>query len=147
MRLHQTACSNNHTTLPQFLPPDGGNAPWQTPIGAPPQGWVQNVSTGTGGLGPNHIIYLIMQGIIHSTQMALSDAGTQADVDIVTNLYQEEWWLKWLATEDPAAVWQKQWYPHNYMVRLKQSGVAQAVSAATACTRSRCIRVASSSMC
>jgi hypothetical protein len=30
---------NNHTSLSTFLPPDGGNAPYQTPVGAPPPGW------------------------------------------------------------------------------------------------------------
>ena len=87
---------NNHTLLPQFLPPDGGNAPWQTPYGPPPPGWNGVNSSGYGTAG-DHTIYLIVQGLIHNTRMALSDAGTQADVDLISTLYEEPWWLDMLA--------------------------------------------------
>jgi hypothetical protein len=39
-----------------------------------------------------------LQGIIHNTRMALSGMGRQADVDLVTNLYEEVWWLDFLAS-------------------------------------------------
>lgn len=41
-----------------------------------------------------------VQGIIHSTRLALSPVGTQADVDLVRNLYEEPWWLQALADKD-----------------------------------------------
>jgi hypothetical protein len=105
---------NNHTLLPVFLPPDGGNPPWQTPAGPPPANW--NPYNRTGDPGTGHKVYLIKQGIIHNTQMALSPLGQQQDVDLVLNLYQEDWWLAFLASGDPASIWRRQWYSHNYEV-------------------------------
>ena len=32
--------------------------------------------------------------MIKHTLMALSEAGTQADVDIIRDHYQEDWWLQ-----------------------------------------------------
>ena len=66
------------------------------------------------GANTGHQIYLISQGIIHHTLMALSELGRQRDVDVVRTLYQEDEWLAGLAKEDVAAIWQKRWFPHNY---------------------------------
>jgi len=38
---------NNHTLIPTFLPPDGGNWPWQTPLGPSPPGFGNKSSSGT----------------------------------------------------------------------------------------------------
>ena len=99
---------NNATYLPLFLPPDGGPSPARYP-----EGYKPGVSTGalpTSG----HLIYLIYQGMIHSTQMALSRLGTQADVDLVASLYEEPWWLEELARGNTTAVWARVPWPHNY---------------------------------
>jgi hypothetical protein len=106
---------NNHTLLPTFLPPDGGTPPYQTPAGPPPPMW-DGVNRSGFGNQTGHTIYLIKQGIIHNTQMALSAVGTQADVDLVKRVYQENWWLEFLASGDSASIWQRQWFSHNYEV-------------------------------
>lgn len=106
---------NNHTLLPTFLPPDGGNPPYQTPAGPPPPNFNGVNRTGNGA-ETGHNIYLIKQGIIHNTQMALSPLGQQQDVDLVANLYEEDWWLQFLSSGDPASVWRRQWFSHNYEV-------------------------------
>jgi hypothetical protein len=59
---------NNHSLLPTFLPPDGGNWPWQVPAGPFPPG-INNVSSFTGSTMTGHTIYLIVQGLIHNTRM------------------------------------------------------------------------------
>ena len=100
---------NNHTLIPTFLPPDGGNWPWQLPLGPAPPGFVNKTASG-GGTLTGHTIYLIVQGIIHNTRMALSPAGTQADIDLVKNLYGEPWWLQALAARDLTVIGEKQWY-------------------------------------
>lgn len=48
--------------------------------------------------------------------MALSPAGTQADIDVAVKLYAEDAWLEQLAAGDPAAIWRKQWFSHNYEI-------------------------------
>ena len=106
---------NNHTLIPTFLPPDGGNWPWQTPLGPSPPGFVNKSASG-GGTLTGHTVYLIVQGIIHNTRMALSPVGTQADVDLVKNLYGEPWWLQALAARDLTVVGEKQWFSHNYQL-------------------------------
>ena len=106
---------NNHTLIPTFLPPDGGNWPWQLPLGPSPPGFVNKTASGSGTL-TGHTVYLIVQGIIHNTRMALSPVGTQADVDLVTKLYGEPWWLAALAARDLTVVGEKQWFSHNYQL-------------------------------
>ena len=106
---------NNHTLIPTFLPPDGGNWPWQAPLGPAPPGFVNHTTSGSGTM-TGHTVYLIVQGIIHNTLMALSPVGTQADVDLVRSLYGEPWWLEALAARDLTVVGDKQWYAHNYQL-------------------------------
>ena len=106
---------NNHSLLPLFLPPDGGDEPFAAPAVFPPPfpQWDNVTNQGESPLH-GHSIYLIYQGLIHQTQMALSEAGTQADVDLVAQLYEEGWWLQQLAAGDPGAIWHRQWWSHNY---------------------------------
>jgi len=106
---------NNHTLIPTFLPPDGGNWPWKVPDGPWPGG-ANNKTDSGGGTMTGHTIYLIVQGIIHSTRLALSPVGTQADIDIVKNLYGEPWWLKALAARDPNVIGHKLFFSHNYQL-------------------------------
>ena len=87
--------------LPEFMPPDRTHV-----ADVPP---VFGATTG-------HQIYLISQGIIHHSRVALSAAGRQRDVDVIATLYQEDEWLAALAARDDKAVWQKRWFPHNYEV-------------------------------
>ena len=94
---------NNHTLIPTFLPPDGGNWPWQVPAGPWPPG-IDNKTSYTGSTLTGHTIYLIVQGLIHSTRMALSEAGTQADVDLLESIYIEPWWLQALAARDVTVI-------------------------------------------
>jgi hypothetical protein len=48
--------------------------------------------------------------------MAMSPAGTQADVDVARTLYEEGWWLNALIAEDLTAIWHRQFFAHNYEV-------------------------------
>ncbi len=81
-----------------------------------PEGF-NNVSSGGYGQHAGHMIYIEYQGIIKHTLMALSPLGTQADVDIVTDLYQENWWLEALLAKDLYhAIWHRQFFSHNYEV-------------------------------
>ena len=106
---------NNHTLLPTFLPPDGGNWPWQVPAGPWPGG-INNVSQFTGSTLTGHTIYLIVQGLIHSTRMALSPAGTQADIDLLESMYIEPWWVEALAARDARVIGHKMFDAHNYQL-------------------------------
>ena len=62
-----------------------------------------------------HCVYLIYQGMIHNTRLAASAVGTARDVQVVQELYQEDWWLARLAAKDLSAVWQRQ-SSHNYEI-------------------------------
>lgn len=99
---------NNATWLPMFLPTDGG----PHPLVFPPN-W-DNKTTGGVGATCGHLIYLEYQGLIKSTRMALSRLGTQADVDVIRNLYEERWWLEELAAYNETAVWKRVPFAHNY---------------------------------
>lgn len=106
---------NNHSLLPTFLPPDGGNWPWQVPAGPFPHG-IDNKTSYTGSTLTGHTIYLIVQGLIHSTRMALSPAGTHADVELLESLYIEPWWLAALAARDVTVISHKLYDAHNYQL-------------------------------
>ncbi len=103
---------NNHSLLPTFLPPDGGNWPWQVPAGPFPPG-INNDTSYTGSTLTGHTIYLIVQGLIHNTRMALSEVGTQADVDLLESVYIENWWLEALAARDVTVISHKLYDAHN----------------------------------
>jgi hypothetical protein len=45
--------------------------------------------------------------------MAQTPLGTQADLDVVQNLYIEQWWLHEFLAMNLSAIWQRQWFPHN----------------------------------
>ena len=75
------------------------------------------MTSGGFGQASGHMIYIQYQGIIKHTLMALSGAGTQADIDIVQDLYQEDWWLSALLARDPYhAIWHRQFFSHNYEI-------------------------------
>ena len=91
-------------TTPRFLPPRGNTTgPQFSDEGDPQQ-------------QHGHLIYLIYQGIIHHTRTALSPVGIVADAQRAAARYAEPWWLAQLASKDPAAVWLKSYYPHNYEI-------------------------------
>jgi DUF1680 family protein len=92
--------------LAQFLPPCSGPG---TPGGA----W-SGCSAQARDHG--HSIYLIKQGIIHNTRLATSEVGTNRDVQVVAELYQETWWLEQLANFSLDSIWQRHYYPHNYEI-------------------------------
>jgi hypothetical protein len=106
--------------LPLFLPPDGGPGTDGYVNEELPEVFegVRNPDAVPAIFEPQHghNIYLIYQGMIHNTRMALSTMGKQRDVDVVTDLYQEDWWLSQLAAEETDAIWARHWYPHNYEV-------------------------------
>ena len=103
---------NNHSRLAWFLPQNGGPNPVQ-PF---PSGF-NNVTSGGLGNGPGHMIYIEYQGMIKHTLMALSELGTQADIDILENLYVEQWWLQALVDRDANhAIWHRQFFSHNYEI-------------------------------
>jgi hypothetical protein len=47
-------------------------------------------------------------GIGHS-RMAVSRAGTQADVDFLQTLFREDWWLDMLAARNKTAIYNRKW--------------------------------------
>lgn len=57
--------------------------------------------------------YLIVQGLIHNTRMALSPVGTQADVDLLQKLYIEPWWLQGLIARDLTVISHKLYDAHK----------------------------------
>lgn len=74
-------------------------------------------------------IYIQYQGMIKHTLMALSAAGSQADVDIIQDLYQEDWWLNALLANDVFhGVWHRQFFSHNYGAHAR--GMLRACAAA-----------------
>ena len=101
---------NNHSDLPFFLPQNGGPNPVQ-PF---PAGF-NNVTSGGYGQPYGHMIYIEWQGLPKHTLLALTEAGTQADVDISEQLYVEDWWLHALLSRDSFhAIWHRQFFSHNY---------------------------------
>jgi hypothetical protein len=99
---------NNNSALPLLFPVDSG--PNHT--GPPPNGWDPAANmTSTEPFAVGHMLYWMNQGGIGHSRMAMSAAGTRADVAFLVNLFQEDWWLDQLAARDPAAIWARQWYP------------------------------------
>lgn len=100
---------NNHSSLPFLLPPNGG----PSPVLPYPSGF-NNVTDGGYGQASGHMIYIQYQGMIKHTLMALSEVGTQADIDIVRDHYAEDWWLQALLAMDPFhAIWHRQFFSHK----------------------------------
>lgn len=98
---------NGGDDLPFFLPPVGQGLPFPSTI---KQTLKQNDQFQHG-----HEIYLIYQGIIHNTRLALSVVGQQQDLDTAEK-YEEKWWLAQLAARNVSAIWARSKYPHNYEV-------------------------------
>ena len=93
---------NSAENLPTFLPP-AAEGQW---VGSATRGpFVCDAAKGDVGCWTGkesnqftfgHEIYLIYQGMIHNTRLALSAVGEQQDVDVVTQQYQETWWMEQL---------------------------------------------------
>lgn len=63
------------------------------------------------------MIYIQFQGMIKHTLMARSALGVQADLDIVRDLLQEEWWLRALLDGDLyRGLWHRTFFSHNYEI-------------------------------
>eukprot|EP00937_MAST-01D_sp_MAST-1D-sp2_P004229 g4229.t1 len=95
--------SGAQSRLAEFLPPAPQGAPFVTDRRDP-----QFLS--------GHKIYLIYQGIIHHTRLALSAVGQRQDVRVAEDLYAEPWWLEQLAGRNVSAVWLRSKSPHNYEI-------------------------------
>ena len=123
---------NYNEYIPEFLPPDGGPPTWGAGQPHPP-GYVAPQPDGSGSVGHGetygHRIYLIYQGLIHSTRMATSPLGTKRDTALIEELYQEAWWLEQLAARNLSAVWERHWYPHNYELTAIDAYAARRSSA------------------
>lgn len=108
----QVSLFNNHSRLAFFLPQNGGPDPVQ-----PYPAGFNNVTVGGYGQDRGHMIYIEYQGMIKHSLMALSEVGTQADVDILQDLYVEQWWIDALLRQDEFnAIWHRQFFSHNYEV-------------------------------
>eukprot|EP00037_Helgoeca_nana_P025722 m.284949 g.284949 ORF g.284949 m.284949 type:complete len:770 (+) comp27028_c0_seq1:139-2448(+) len=94
---------NAAAILPTFLPPAAQTVPF-------------GVSRTSAEFDHGHKIYLIYQGLIHNTRLALSSVGQQQDVDVAADRYGETWWLEQLAQRNLSAVWLRSLYPHNYEI-------------------------------
>jgi hypothetical protein len=104
---------NNNTYLPLQFPMNSGPN-W---TGTPPHGWDPEANmTSSEPFSVSHLLYWMAQSGIGHSRMALSAAGTRADVAFLVNLFQEDWWLDQLAARDPAAIWARKWYPDNYEI-------------------------------
>eukprot|EP01116_Phalansterium_solitarium_P006662 TRINITY_DN19003_c0_g1_i1.p1 TRINITY_DN19003_c0_g1~~TRINITY_DN19003_c0_g1_i1.p1 ORF type:complete len:776 (-),score=231.31 TRINITY_DN19003_c0_g1_i1:217-2544(-) len=106
---------NNNSYIPLFLPPLSGVG--ELP-GDKPVGYDGNLTDGSPGFGEasGHLIYMITQGMIHNTRMAQTKLGRQADVDILQKLFKEDWWLRQFIEGNLSAVWQREYFPHNYEI-------------------------------
>ena len=62
-----------------------------------------------------HCVYLIYQGMIHNTRVAASSVGTARDIQVVQDLYQENWWLDGLAARNQSMIWLR-YNSHNYEI-------------------------------
>eukprot|EP00658_Telonema_sp_P-2_P052710 TRINITY_DN4097_c0_g1_i2.p1 TRINITY_DN4097_c0_g1~~TRINITY_DN4097_c0_g1_i2.p1 ORF type:complete len:323 (-),score=64.03 TRINITY_DN4097_c0_g1_i2:122-1090(-) len=102
--------------LPQLLPPSGGpKTAWQRDSHGH-SGWPAPIPWNTIQMSHGHQVYLILQGIIHHTRVALSPVGIARDVQVAAELYTERWWLEQLAARNLSAIWERHFYPHNYEV-------------------------------
>ena len=53
------------------------------------------------------------QGILANTELYLSPAGKEADLDVAQKYYREDWWLKQLENKDHAAICRHPNHPHG----------------------------------
>jgi hypothetical protein len=113
---------NAAENLPEYLPPAAQSTPFfcvgpsSGPCGA--KGRKSNEQFDHG-----HEIYLIYQGIIHNTRLALSAVGQQQDLDVAALRYAEDWWLQQLAARNTSAIWLRSKYPHNYEITAVEGAI------------------------
>ena len=104
---------NNCTYLPQLFPQDGGD----DHAGPVVNGYdPERGMTSTSPFAHGHLLYWLNQAGIGHSRMAMSRAGTQADVDFLMRLFKEDWWLDMLAARNKSAIYLRKWYPDNYIV-------------------------------
>lgn len=109
---------NNNTDLPLFFPQDGSDD-HQGPL---PNGYDPEHGTmSTSPFATGHLLYWLNQAGIGHSRMAMSAQGTQADVDFLTQLFQEDWWLAMLRDRNSSAIWARKWYPDNYEVCILEA--------------------------
>ena len=109
---------NNCTYLPQLFPQDGG----ERHVGPSPHGY--NPAAGYTSSAPfahGHLLYWMNQAGIGHSRMAMSEAGTQADVDFLVNLFQEDWWLEQLAARNLSAIYARKWCAFCFGMRRKRA--------------------------
>jgi hypothetical protein len=98
---------NTNENLPLFLPPAPQGLPFSDSNG--------NSVRKSAQFDHGHEIYLIYQGMIHNSRLALSKLGQQQDIDTLFQ-YEEDWWLRQLAARNTSAIWLRSKYPHNYEI-------------------------------
>jgi hypothetical protein len=104
---------NNNTRLPELFPMDGG----EDHAGPDVHGFdPANGMTSTEPFAHGHLLYWMNQAGIGHSRMAVSSVGTQADVDFLSTLFREDWWLDMLAARNASAIYARKWYPDNYEV-------------------------------
>jgi hypothetical protein len=110
---NQNTWWNNCTYLPQLFPQDSGD----DHEGPAPNGYDPSRGmTSSEPFSNGHLLYWMNQAGIGHSRIAVSRAGTQADVDFLQNLFREDWWLDMLAARNKTAIFDRKWYPDNYEV-------------------------------
>ena len=97
---------NNNSFLPQLFPQDTGDAH----EGPAPHGYdPAHGYTSSAPFLHGHLLYWMNQAGIGHSRMAVSRAGTQADVDFLQTLFREDWWLDMLAARNNTAIYNRKW--------------------------------------
>lgn len=97
---------NNCSYLPELFPQDGGDDHAGPEVHGydPADGY-----TSTSPFAHGHLLYWLNQAGIGHSRMAVSSVGTQADVDFLSNLFREPWWLDMLAARNKSAIYARKW--------------------------------------
>jgi hypothetical protein len=99
----------NHTLLPVNLPANGGPTPAQSFA----VGFDNKTHCGHGT--DKHNIYFQYTALHHNGARARSSVGTQATLDLMENLYVEDWWIRALVERDEwHGIWHRNFFTHNY---------------------------------
>jgi hypothetical protein len=61
------------------------------------------------------MFWAIRPGMIHNTRVASSPVGTARDLQVVQELFQEDWWLDGLAARNTSMIWLRE-AAHNYEI-------------------------------
>jgi DUF1680 family protein len=67
-----------------------------------------------------------IQGQIADTETYFTPVGKPKDIQVVQQYYQENYWMKELAADDPSAIWQYPYdHPHNYLITALEAYMDQ----------------------